>query len=60
MSHRYDRAKFSDPNYKADDYVVDDRVKDGPLDQRSCTDVLFCLIFLAFLGGVGIVSAFGL
>lgn len=59
MSHRYDRAKFSDPNYKADDYVVDERVKDGPLDQRSCTDVLFTLIFLAFLFGVGVVTVFG-
>ena len=38
---------------------MDDRVKDGPLEQRSCTDVLFCLIFLAFLGGVGVVSFFG-
>lgn len=38
---------------------MDDRVKDGPLEQRSCTDVLFCLIFLAFLGGVGIISIFG-
>jgi hypothetical protein len=58
-NHRYDRAKFSDPNYKADDYVVDDRVKDGPLDNRSCTDLLFTIVFLAFLVGLGIVSIFG-
>ena len=32
---------------------------DGPLEDRSCTDILFCIIFLAFLGGFGIVSFFG-
>ncbi len=32
---------------------------DGPLEDRSCTDILFCVIFLAFLGGFGIVSLFG-
>jgi len=38
---------------------VDDRVANGPLEDRSCTDVLFCLIFLAFLVGFGIVSVIG-
>ena len=38
---------------------MDDKVGDGPLEDRSCTDILFCLIFLAFLGGFGIVSVFG-
>ena len=38
---------------------MDDRVGDGPLEDRSCTDVLFCIIFLAFLVGFGVVSVFG-
>jgi solute carrier family 44 (choline transporter-like protein), member 2/4/5 len=38
---------------------VDEKVGDGPLEDRSCTDILFCIIFLAFLGGFGIVSLFG-
>jgi solute carrier family 44 (choline transporter-like protein), member 2/4/5 len=29
------------------------------LEDRSCTDVLFCIIFLAFLGGFGVISIFG-
>ncbi len=32
---------------------------DGPLEDRSCTDVLFCFFFVAFLVGFGIVSIFG-
>jgi hypothetical protein len=38
---------------------VDEKVGDGPLEDRSCTDILFCLFFLAFLVGFGIVSVFG-
>jgi choline transporter-like protein 2/4/5 len=29
------------------------------MENRSCTDILFCIIFLAFLGGLGVVSVFG-
>lgn len=38
---------------------MDPRVSNGPLEERSCTDVLFCLIFIAFLVGLGVISAFG-
>jgi solute carrier family 44 (choline transporter-like protein), member 2/4/5 len=34
-------------------------VSNGPIEERSCTDVLFCLLFLAFLVGLGVVSMFG-
>lgn len=38
---------------------MDARVANGPLEQRSCTDVLFCLLFLAFVVGLGVISVFG-
>ena len=34
-------------------------MSNGPLEERSCTDLLFTLLFLAFLGGLGVVSVFG-
>ena len=32
----------------------------GPINKRSCTDVLCLLLFLAFLGGWAFVAAFGI
>lgn len=34
-------------------------MKNGPVDNRSCTDVICCLVFLAFLVGMVGVSGYG-
>lgn len=38
---------------------VDDRLENGPVEERSCTDILCCLIFIIFwvaLVGIGLTS----
>jgi hypothetical protein len=36
---------------------LDDELANGPMQKRGCTDILCCLLFIAFLGGmVGIAS----
>ena len=32
----------------------------GPINKRSCTDVICLLLFLAFLGGWAFIAAFGI
>jgi solute carrier family 44 (choline transporter-like protein), member 2/4/5 len=32
-----------------DDLELDDRLADGPIGKRSCTDILCCLLFVAFI-----------
>jgi solute carrier family 44 protein 1 (choline transporter-like protein)/choline transporter-like protein 2/4/5 len=44
------RESLKDKDYKGEDYVVDKELKNGPLNNRKCTDVLFLLMFLAFTG----------
>ena len=68
MSHN--RNKFKDENYKVflnflisqgEDYNAPIELENGPLDNRSCTDVLCCLLFVAFLAamlGCGIYGYF--
>lgn len=42
---------------KQDEQEIDNRLENGPIDQRECRDLLFCLLFLAAFGamlGIGI------
>lgn len=36
----------------------DDALSNGPVMQRKCTDVLFCIFFIVFILGMGVVYAF--
>ena len=38
---------------------MDEKVKDGPVVDRRCTDILFYLVFLIFLGGMIGASIYG-
>ena len=41
----------SDENeYKGE--PIDDELHNGPMQKRHCTDLLCCLFFIAFLGGM--------
>ncbi|XP_033634206.1 choline transporter-like protein 4 [Asterias rubens] len=42
----YGKPRRHDPTFK------------GPIHKRSCTDVICCVIFLAFLAGIGVVAYF--
>ena len=39
---------------------MDERLNNGPLQNRSCTDVLCTLLFILFFGAFILVSIFGL
>ena len=55
---QYGNANLKDPNYKGE--AVDPSLKDGPDGvDRGCTDILCCIIFIAFLCGAGFVVSVG-
>ena len=35
-------------------------MNNGPVQDRSCTDVLFCLVFIIFLAGMAAVTGYGM
>ena len=37
-----------------------DQMNNGPVQDRSCTDVLFCLVFIIFLAGMAAVTGYGM
>jgi len=49
--------------HQADEYKgepVDDELANGPMQKRGCTDILCCLLFIAFLAGMVAVAAYSL
>lgn len=50
----YRNADYSDPNYEGE--PTDDALKNGPYENRSCTDICCCIIFIAFCVGLGYVG----
>nr|XP_054759375.1 choline transporter-like protein 4 [Lytechinus pictus] len=42
--NRYGKARSNDKHFR------------GPIENRSCTDVICCVIFLAFIGGQGVIA----
>ena len=51
----YGDANYDDPNYEGEE--SDPKLAEGPFENRGCTDICCCLIFIAFLGGMGYVSS---
>ena len=47
-------SKHSDPNYKGE--PCNKELANGPIEERGCTDILCCLLFIACLVGMVIVS----
>jgi len=39
---------------------LDDELANGPMQKRHCTDILCCLLFVAFLGGLIAVAGYGI
>lgn len=55
----YDYDKMKSRKYKADDFNVNTELHEGPLENRKCTDVCCCLIFLSFLTTLFIMAIYG-
>ena len=55
---KYKEANYNDPNYEGP--PTDSKLADGPFEDRSCTDILCCLFFIGFLGGMGYVAQIGM
>lgn len=49
--------KYLDPNYKGE--PLDNKLADGPVENRGCTDCLCCLIFTAFIGAWFAIGFYG-
>lgn len=47
------QESLNDKDYDGSDYLVDPELKNGPLFNRKCTDVLCVLIFWLFIGVYG-------
>jgi hypothetical protein len=56
------KAKVSPEGGDGEDTHVelDKDLKNGPLSNRHCTDIICCLVFVAFIGGMFITTTYGL
>ena len=41
------RLALQDPDYKAEDFLVDTELRHGPIKNRGCTDVICWILFFA-------------
>ena len=48
---KYKNANLQDPNYEGE--PVDEKLADGPIEKRGCTDICCCIIFIAYVVGCG-------
>jgi len=48
---KYKDADYGNPGYEGP--KPDEKLKDGPIDDRSCTDIICCIIFVAFWVAMG-------
>jgi hypothetical protein len=52
------RQSLIDPDYKGEDYFIDPELRQGPLTNRRCTDLLCLIIFIAAIVAGGYVGYF--
>jgi hypothetical protein len=45
-SEKYDDAEYGDPSYSGP--PLDDKLAKGPMEERSCTDIICCLVFIGW------------
>ena len=56
---KYEGADYADPNYEGQE-INDPNLKSGPAENRGCTDILCCILFIAFLGAMGYIAMLGM
>ncbi len=49
---------MKDPNYKGES--VNPKLENGPIEERGCTDIICCCVFLIFVAGLFVVLSTGL
>jgi hypothetical protein len=55
-----EKDKKIDPHYqKYYDLKMPEELNNGPIEERSCRDILCCIIFVLFLAGMVLVAALG-
>ena len=59
MGNSSSNENLKDKDYDGADYTVDPQLRDGPMTDRKCTDCLFALIFIIFLGGYAATVQYG-
>jgi len=56
----FDRSQLKDRKWKGEGIQVNKDIARGPTEKsRRCTDLLCCIVFLAFLGGMGTATVYG-
>ena len=55
----FDVKRLKDRNYKGDDFNIRTDLMKDPFNNRRCTDIFCCLIFVVFLGGMGALTYYG-
>lgn len=49
-----------DPHYqKYHDHKMPDTLNNGPIEERSCKDIICCIIFVLFIAGMVVVTILG-
>ncbi len=54
----YKGKDLKDPNYKGE--PVNPKLENGPVEERSCTDMICCCSFIIFVCGLFVVLSNGL
>ena len=55
----FDVNKLKDRNYKGEDFNIKQELGGGPFSERRCTDIFCCMLFTAFLVGMGACTGYG-
>lgn len=56
----FDRSQLKDRNWKGEGIEINKDIARSPTEKnRRCTDILCCIIFTAFLGGMGAATIYG-
>ena len=56
----FSRSQLKDRKWKGEGIDVNHEIARGPTEKnRRCTDLLCCIVFLAFLGGMGAATIYG-
>ena len=59
MGNKNTREAMKDPDYDGQDFTSDPELRNGPMINRKCTDVLFWLLFIISIGGYGYTLHYG-
>jgi hypothetical protein len=59
MGNKTTREALKDSDYDGQDFTSDPELRNGPMINRKCTDVLFWLLFVASIGAYGFTCFYG-